>query len=231
MVYAEQPDNLEGLWRQRVRWGRGDVQITRVFARLWGNRGAHRSMGSLAMAFLWFSIFLMPVFQIGASVSLVAPVFSNADHAWALFRGLWIVAGLVYLAVTAISFAVHWESGRKSWREGILFPGLVSLGVIAHTLMPGIFAPLGAALDLRPGDPAHSALTLLLYAWLALAMAVSWSAKGAERRPRGRWLARPLLLLGGYGPFLCAVTFGSCIKELRGASMAWDKTEKTGKVG
>ena len=37
-------------------------------------------------------------------------------------------------------------------------------------------------------------------------------------------------LLGGYGAFLCAVTFASYVKELRGADMKWDKTEKTGKI-
>jgi len=34
----------------------------------------------------------------------------------------------------------------------------------------------------------------------------------------------------GYGSLLCACTFASYVKELRGAEMTWDKTEKTGKV-
>jgi hypothetical protein len=32
----------------------------------------------------------------------------------------------------------------------------------------------------------------------------------------------------GYGSLLCSCTFASYIKELRGAEMKWDKTEKTG---
>jgi hypothetical protein len=43
-------------------------------------------------------------------------------------------------------------------------------------------------------------------------------------------LAPIALYIGGYGSFLCAVTFGSYMKELLGAEMKWDKTEKTGKV-
>ncbi|MBL4689555.1 MAG: hypothetical protein JKY37_33515, partial [Nannocystaceae bacterium] len=45
-----------------------------------------------------------------------------------------------------------------------------------------------------------------------------------------RRLAPLVLLVGGYGPFLCAVTVGAYIKEFRGAEMKWDKTIKTGKV-
>ncbi|HEX2820545.1 MAG TPA: glycosyltransferase family 2 protein, partial [Streptosporangiaceae bacterium] len=41
----------------------------------------------------------------------------------------------------------------------------------------------------------------------------------------------PLVVyLAGYGSLLCACTFVSYVKELRGAEMKWDKTEKTGKV-
>jgi len=31
-------------------------------------------------------------------------------------------------------------------------------------------------------------------------------------------------------PLLCACTFASSVKELRGAEMTWDKAEKTGRV-
>ena len=43
--------------------------------------------------------------------------------------------------------------------------------------------------------------------------------------------ARLIVYVVGYGPLLCGVTFNSYVKELRGAAMTWDKTEKTGKVG
>jgi len=43
-------------------------------------------------------------------------------------------------------------------------------------------------------------------------------------------LAPTLTYLVGYGPLLCAITFDSYIKELRGAAQVWDKTEKVGRV-
>jgi hypothetical protein len=61
-------------------------------------------------------------------------------------------------------------------------------------------------------------------------MAVAYLAKVAEPRRFG-WLISPLVVyVVGYGSLLCACTFASYVKELRGAEMKWDKTEKTGKV-
>ncbi len=230
LVYAEEPDDLTGLWKQRVRWGRGNVQITQVFRRLWFNRDAHTSLGSWSMALLWFSIFLMPLFQIGATVSLVSLFFLNAPLAWALFRGFWILSAVVYLFITLTSFVVDPESTRKSWLEGFLFPGLVSLGVISYSLWPPLWAPLLGWLALTSGGLMHSAGVLFLYAWLSLAMVATYAAMRLEARGWRR-SGMVLLYLGGYGAFLCAVTFGSYIKELTGAARTWDKTVKTGKVG
>ena len=228
LVYAEEPDGLRMLWKQRVRWARGNVQITQVFSHLWFRPSRHETLGSLTMATLWFSIFLMPVFQICAALALVALFFLDGPWAWALFRGYWIVSSLVYLLVTLVSYAIDVESARKSWTEGILFPGLVSLGVIAYSLAPPLFDPLLALLD--PGPTGRDVFILFLYSWTALCMPASYLAMVAEDKGRPR-LAAALLYLAGYGPFLCAVTFGAYVKEWKGEARSWDKTVKTGKVG
>ena len=61
-------------------------------------------------------------------------------------------------------------------------------------------------------------------------MGIAWLAAKAMEGTRLERLAPAVLCFAGYGPFLCAVTFGSYMKELLGASMTWDKTVKTGKV-
>jgi cellulose synthase/poly-beta-1,6-N-acetylglucosamine synthase-like glycosyltransferase len=228
LVYAEEPDDLLGLWKQRVRWGRGNVQITRVFSSLWF-RGKNGPLGSVAMGILWFSIFLMPLFQIGSALALIALYHLDAPLSWSLFRVTWILSSVVYLFVTLSSMAIDWESCRKSWREGVLFPGLISCATIAFSLVPRPFELMIDRLHLPL--TAYSGGIQFMYAWLALSMLVSWLAKEAEIRPRWRWASRPLLYLGGYGAFLCAVTLASYIKELSGAARTWDKTIKTGKVG
>jgi cellulose synthase/poly-beta-1,6-N-acetylglucosamine synthase-like glycosyltransferase len=230
IVYAEEPDDLVGLWKQRVRWARGNVQITGVFRHLWGNKSAHQNMGSWSMVFLWFTIFLMPLIQVTASIGLIALFFINEALAWKTFQLLWLLAGFVYLIVTLVSYVIDWESSRKSWLEGILFPGVISLAVILYSLFPPLFQPLARAIGWENYPVLQQAMTLFLYSWLTLAMAVSYAAKELAARGFPR-LAKITLYLGGYGPFLCAVTFGAYVKEIMGASMTWDKTVKTGKVG
>lgn len=230
IVYAEEPDSLVGVWKQRVRWGRGNVQITSVFRDLWFNKKFHNSMGSPSMALLWFSIFLMPVFQIASSLGLCSLYFLNSAASWTLFTFFWIISGVAYLLVTLVSFAIDWESARKSWFEGILFPGIISLAVTINALFPPLLSPLFEWIDADPEGLFMTCFTLFLYLWLSLSMLVSYAAKVVEES-KFKWLAGPLLYIGGYGSFLCAVTFGSYMKEFFGAEMKWDKTEKTGKVG
>jgi len=183
------------------------------------------------MGLIWFSLFLMPVFQILASLSLMGLYFLNADLAWTIFRTLWILAGIVYLTVTFCSYVVDDESTAKSWLQGILFPGVVSLLLILHSLVPPLFPLLASWFSIPWPEKAPHAWMLFLYSWLSLSMLVAYAAKWLESSDFWRRLSPALLYLGGYGPFLCAVTFGSYIKELRGEELKWDKTIKTGKVG
>lgn len=233
VVYAEEPDNLDGLWKQRIRWGRGNVQISREFRSLWFNPRKHPTMGSWSMGLLWFSIFLMPALQIAAATGLITLYFVDHALSWQVFRGFWIVAGIVYLVVTLVSFVTDTESAARTWAEGILFPGLVSLGIISYSLLPPVWYPVLDFLDWDPNSTLAMVSVLCLYAWQVVAMIIAYLAKAIEVHCawlRG-WVSPILLYFAGFGAFLCAVTFGAYMKELRGESMAWDKTVKTGKVG
>jgi cellulose synthase/poly-beta-1,6-N-acetylglucosamine synthase-like glycosyltransferase len=228
IVYAEEPDALDMLWKQRLRWARGNVQITQVFKHLWFRKDKHASLGSLSMAVLWFSIFLMPMFQITTSLSLVTLFFIDEPLSWTLFQGFWIIAALVYVLVTAASFVVDLESAAKSWREGILFPGVISLGLILHTLFEPLLTHWIGAIELP--SALRSVIQLFLYAWLTGSMALAYCAVAIERRFGAGLASKLVLYTAGYGSLLCAVTFAAYIKEATGAAKTWDKTEKTGKV-
>ncbi|MEM6704056.1 MAG: glycosyltransferase family 2 protein [Acidobacteriota bacterium] len=230
VVYAEEPDSLLGLWKQRLRWARGNVQISGEFRRLWLRPEEHRKLGSLSFSLLWFSIFLMPLFQVSTAASLIALFFLDAALAWTCFRLLWILSGVVYLVVTLCSFVVDFESAAKSWREGILFPGLVSLAVISYSFAPGIVDLPVVRDGVTQLTPYNTVTTLFLYGWVAGSMLVAFLALLLEQLGRLALLSPWVLHLGGYGAFLCAVTFGAYVEELRGAERTWDKTEKTGKV-
>lgn len=231
LVYAEEPDSLVGLWKQRVRWARGNVQITRVFRKLWFQGRVHQQLGSIAMGMLWFSIFLMPIFQIGATIGLLGLLILDPPLAWTLFRSFWIIAGVTYITVTLVSYCVDTWSAGRTWLEGVLFPGLISLALIIYALWPPIADPLITALGIDARHPLAIAFQIFCYLWLSANMALAYASKELERREAPGWLVRSVLYLAGYGPFLCAVTFGAYIKEFVGADMKWDKTVKTGKVG
>jgi cellulose synthase/poly-beta-1,6-N-acetylglucosamine synthase-like glycosyltransferase len=226
IVLAEEPDTLLMLWKQRLRWARGNVQVTKDFAKLWF-RPSRGGLGSFSMASIWFSVFLMPVFQVTATVGLLTLYAINQQWAWRAFHFLWVGSAAAYLVVTAASAVVDPWSFAKSWWQGIMFPGLVSLAVIVCSLWP----PLGTwgTAWIPLGWP-RSAGIIFLYLWPSFGMVAAYGALKCELSKRFTWLTVPMLYFAGYGAFLCAVTVGSYYKEWKGASMTWDKTVKTGKI-
>ncbi len=233
-VWAEEPGDIGGLWKQRLRWARGNVQVTKQFKHVWCRPSPTHRLGSVSFSVFWFSLFLLPVFMILASASLITLYFSDFAMAWVVFHVLWIVNALTYVFITSFVLMIDWVTGRHAWIEGILFPGAISLSIIVAACFPrllrmifyGLLPMMGIVLT--PAE--RRALVLFAYAWLAGSMLVAYLGKAIEPRRYGRVPATVFIYVAGYGPLLCACTFASYIKELRHAEMKWDKTEKTGKV-
>ena len=81
VVWAEEPRDLDGLWKQRLRWGRGNVQITRALSpRLVPPE--QRRLGGIGFAAIWFTTTMMPLFMVLSSIGLVTLFFATAT-----FRG------------------------------------------------------------------------------------------------------------------------------------------------
>jgi cellulose synthase/poly-beta-1,6-N-acetylglucosamine synthase-like glycosyltransferase len=233
-VWAEEPGDIGGLWKQRLRWARGNVQVTKQFKHVWCRPSPVHRLGSVSFSVVWFCLFLLPVFMILASASLITLYFSDFAMAWIVFHVLWIINALTYVFITAFVLMIDWVTGRHAWIEGILFPGAISLSIIIAACFPrllrmifyDLLPVLGIALTLAE----RRVLVLFAYAWLAGSMLVAYLGKAIEPRRYGRVTAAVFIYIAGYGPLLCACTFASYIKELRHAEMKWDKTEKTGKV-
>ncbi|MDW5594904.1 glycosyltransferase family 2 protein [Conexibacter stalactiti] len=237
IVWAEEPREITGLWKQRLRWGRGNVQVTRRFRHIWLRRGRAGSLGGIGFALIWFSVFLMPVFMLTSSASLVALWFIDDGESLEVFRTLWFLNVVTYLFVTLSSFSIDPETAKRTWREGLLFPGAISLGIILYALYPPLFEDTIAGwlrdAGIEPDDGLATGFLLFAYVWLSASMLAAWLVKlldsALPKRLRG--LCAPLLYVVGYGPLLCAITAAAYVKEARGAEMRWDKTEKTGAVG
>jgi cellulose synthase/poly-beta-1,6-N-acetylglucosamine synthase-like glycosyltransferase len=237
VVWAEEPGDIGGLWKQRLRWARGNIQVSRMFARVWFRHSRGHRLGGVSFGLFWFTLLLQPILMIAASASLITLYFIDQSLAWHAFHALWITNVLTFVFITVFAVLIDPGTGRRVWREAIFFPGVISLIIMLAALAPvplrfvayhGL--SLVGATALR-GD--GSEIELFTYAWLASSMAVAYLAKVAQDRlPRriGAVTSGILIYLAGYGSLLCAVTFAAYIKELRHADASWDKTEKTGKV-
>ncbi len=215
IVWAEEPKDIAGLWKQRLRWGRGNVQVTLRYGQTWLHRSAGK-LGGVSFALIWFSVFLMPALMVLSSASLVLLFVLDRQLSIDVFRSLWALNLVTYLFITLSSFAQDGPAARRSWFEAIMFPGLISLAIIVSTV-------------LAVADSLPEWLLLFAYVWLSASMLAAYLVRRLE--PAAPWLARPLLYVVGYGPLLCAITAAAYVAELRHAEMAWEKTEKTGTVG
>jgi cellulose synthase/poly-beta-1,6-N-acetylglucosamine synthase-like glycosyltransferase len=234
VVWAEEPRTIDGLWKQRLRWARGNVQVTSRFRHLWFRRSKEHNLGSFMFGLTWFSLFLLPLLMITSSAALVGLFFLDPEFAWPAFRWLWIINAISYLFITSFTLVIDPTTARRCWVQAIMFPGLISLLLIAYSCFP---RPVRWAVDeiFEAGgfDRTHLQTRMLLlfaYTWISLCMLVAWAAHELEKRAHSKWFSRFFVYLGGYGAVLCAISFTSYVKELRGAEMKWDKTEKTGTV-
>jgi cellulose synthase/poly-beta-1,6-N-acetylglucosamine synthase-like glycosyltransferase len=235
VVWAEEPNTIAALWRQRVRWARGNVQVTSLFRGVWLHRLRVGPLGGPAFAAIWISVTFMPVFMVLSTVGLVVLFLSDRPLSVQAFQALWALAGGTFLFVTLSSLLIDTEAARRCWREGLLFPGAINLALIMFGILGPVLTPLVepqlAAVGLSHGQPAVTYVLLFSDIWLTLSIVCAYLLKRLEQSGRLRRLVPPLLYVVGYGPLLCAITVGGYVAELRGADRRWEKTDKVGRVG
>jgi len=235
VVWAEEPDTIAGLWRQRVRWARGNVQVTRLFRGVWLHRLRVGPLGGPGFAAIWASVIFMPVFMVASTIGLVVLFFSDRSLSVQAFQWLWALAGGTFLFVTLCSLLIDTEAARRCWREGLLFPGAINLALIMFGLFGPVITPLIqpqlAAVGLHRGQPLLTYVLFFSDIWLTLSIVCAYLVKRLEQSGHLRALVAPLLYVVGYGPLLCAVTVGGYLAELRGADRRWEKTDKIGRIG
>ena len=231
VVLAEEPDSVRALWKQRVRWARGNVQITARFRRTWFRPARGHRLGRLDFGLVWFSVFALPFTLVAASAGFVGLYFVSPGTAQALFGQLWWFGLGTYLFITITTLLVDLDTARRSWFEGLMFPGVGALVLVVASATPGFWldtVPAWLGITLTPAGV--EAWTLLLYSWPVLSMVLARLIRDVEGTRLLGWTSRPLLYLVGYGPLLCAITLDAYVREWRGAAQTWDKTEKTGRV-
>lgn len=235
IVWAEEPNTIAALWRQRVRWARGNVQVTRRYRRVWLHPQKVGALGGPFFAAIWTSVTLMPVFMVLSTVGLLTLYFTDRELSVQAFQALWALTGATYLIVTLSSLLFDTKAARGCWREGLFFPGLINLLLIGFGLFGPIlthaFQPQLTAAGFGRGKSTTGYLLFFADCWLSLSILCAWVVKRLEQTGHLRWLVPPLLYVVGFGPLLCAMTVAGYVAELRGAERRWEKTDKVGRVG
>ncbi|MBN9407913.1 MAG: glycosyltransferase family 2 protein [Burkholderiales bacterium] len=231
IVWAEEPGSLVGLWKQRLRWARGNLQLTRIFKGLWFRRSLGTALAAPLFGLVWFSIVLMPVFMVLASIGLVGLYLLNPPKAWHLLSLFWGLSAATYCFVTFFSFAIDPATAKRAWFEGLTFQGLAALAIMVFSFAPQRLLPA----ELLQAGPRLSftgfdLLMIVVYGWNVIGMALGWALYRLEKAGLPARLRDVLLVIVGYGPVLCAITFASYVSEYRKVGLQWDKTEKSGKV-
>ena len=141
---------------------------------------------------------------------------------------------ITYIFITSFTLTIDTHVGRHTWKEALLFPGLVNVTILVAAVLPGPVSWIGHELAAAVGVGVTlgwvRAIELFTYIWLSACMGVAFLGKVTESRRFGRVLGPLFVYIGGYGPLLCAITTAAYLKELRHAEATWDKTEKTGKM-
>lgn len=230
IVWAEEPDSLTALWKQRLRWGRGNLQITMAFRDLWFRPSRSGLFGNIPFGVLWFSIALMPVFMILGSVGLIGLFYLWPPWAPLAFSVLWSVTFMSYLFQTLYCFLIDPQTAQRAWFAGIAFPGLLSLCVMLLAVLR--LTPFTGSGEWPPpgGWTWGEAGVLVILGWSALSILAAWGVYRLDRAGAPKGLRDIALVLVGYGPLLCAISLAAIVGQLRSADLKWDKTVKSGKA-
>lgn len=231
---AEEPASVVGLWKQRLRWSRGNLQVTRRFHSLFFRPHRDHHLGNLWFGLQWYATLLLPAFMVLASVALVLMWIFEADSSRLLFTSYWAVSGFAFAFTTSFTLLLDRSIARRSWRQAIGFPGLVSLTIIAWVIAPGPVSELLRVVSEASGigwsSRTRRLLALGAYVWTSVCMLAAWVVYRVDHVAALRRFVPVLVAIVGFGPLLCAMTCAAYVAEIRGASATWDKTEKTGKV-
>jgi cellulose synthase/poly-beta-1,6-N-acetylglucosamine synthase-like glycosyltransferase len=231
VVLAEEPGLISALWKQRLRWARGNVSVTARYKKIWFRPSKVHHLGGWAFGIVWFSLWLLPVAMVTSSIGLVGLLLLHSQLAAVVFRALWISAAVTFVFTLALAAQLDRKLSSNAWREVITFPGIISMIVMLTAFFPHLTEiDIPSLFGVHLNDTGLFDLTLSIYIWIPFSMVGALIAREVETTRVGRFVAPLIIYLVGYGSLLCAITFDSYIKEIRHAEAKWDKTEKTGRV-
>ncbi|WP_165481221.1 glycosyltransferase family 2 protein [Legionella jordanis] len=224
-VYAEEPKTIIDVWKQRFRWARGNIQITKAFKNVWFRKNSN--LGNLLFGIIWFCVILTPIIMILSAIGLVGLFFLSKEHSAHIFFYLASLSLFVYLYTTLYAIIVDRKTSRLSWLEGILYPGIISLSILLFSINPEfVLRQLNLLFNTQSSTKFNTFILLFMETWSAFCMIWAWLIFRLEFAGVSSKITNFLLLIVGYGPLLCAINLSAYIAEIKRPTLKWDKTEK-----
>jgi cellulose synthase/poly-beta-1,6-N-acetylglucosamine synthase-like glycosyltransferase len=225
-VYAEEPKAITEVWKQRFRWARGNLQITKAFKDVWF-RSKHGRLGNYLFGIIWFCVVLTPVVMILSAIGLVGLFIIDREHSSHIFFYLASISLFVYLYTTILAILVDRKTSRLSWLEGIFYPGLISLSILAISVNPNFFfRQLNYLFNVDNPKRLDAIVLLFMETWSALCMFWAYLVFRLEFAGVSTRISNFLLTIVGYGPLLCTINLSAYIAEIKKPNLRWDKTDK-----
>lgn len=215
-VLADEPYRYRDLWNQRLRWARGNIEVT------WKHRhkiGRRKHGSSVTYGFpFWISSLILPfAFMLSVSATMLA-IFYGVD-----------TQALSWLsAVIGVAFFGSWCVGTvlnkgKSWLAGLLTPGIPMLVcIIVLILFRGGLEGLLTQL----GYPSQAVIAGVLFSsWILIAVPGTYLSLEVMKRNSALGDAMQTLIFG-YWMFLITTILSAYAQELQKKEKKWIRTER-----
>lgn len=216
-VIADEPTMLIGLWNQRVRWARGNIEVTLKNRHKVGKNKYGRGLTWVYP--FWLSSMLLPFAFISGATGFILIATINGKF----FSDMLHILGLVL----AISFYLLWCVGilinkGKSWLEGLLTPGIPILINITTILLSktGIVGILNTYTHPQIG----TIVGFILGIWIFISIPGTYLCLFLAKKGKTKIADTFQLIIIGYWMFLIVTILHAFYSELVKDDRKWIRT-------
>lgn len=215
-VIADEPKMLTDLWNQRVRWARGNIEVT------WKNRhkvGRNKyGRGATWVYPFWLGSLLLPfAFILGATGFILTILLEKTPP------------NILYILtfVLALSFYLLWVIGTflnngKSWLAGLLTPGIPML----ITITASLFSKNGVTdfLNIFLEQQWVIIISFILGIWILISIPGTYMCLFLANKGKTKFASTIQLLVFGYWMFLVVSIMQGYYNELTKGEKIWIRT-------
>jgi cellulose synthase/poly-beta-1,6-N-acetylglucosamine synthase-like glycosyltransferase len=217
-VVADEPGTILSLWNQRVRWARGNIEVT-----LKNMNKAFRPKFGRALTWVypfWLSPLILPFAFMCSALALVL-AFSFNYPLFVPYVGE--VIAIAFLATIAAGVILNKGHG---WIAGLLSPGIPLFTLIPMLIATDLGIDLGALNSFTVfGIPIISALQFIYSIWILVAIPATYLCVNLAEKHRK--LAEFIQIwIVGYWMFLLITTIEGFRRELFHDKKTWVRTQR-----